>query len=212
MKIVVGMATFGDRPYQKAIASLSDQVDLIFLYDNNTKTDLTDNGKFYGLSRISDPCYYFSCDDDLQYPPDYVQKTIEAIEKHKCIISHHGRVLKGKDRNYYTGHASYRCLSDQFETLPLHVAGTGVTAFRTDYFNPTELHKAKDHRMSDLVFSLEAARQDRTIMTIPHRKGWIKQLDIDHTTSCHTVMSKNQTRLISVANEIFDIFALKPMK
>lgn len=208
LPVYVGMATFKGRPVQNAIDSLLPQVDQIFLYDNEKFPDLTDNGKFWGLSQIKEPCYYFTCDDDLKYPPNYIQKTIEAIEKHKCIITHHGRVLQGLDRSYYTGHKSVRCLSDNLETIQLHVPGTGVTAFRTDYFNPKNLHKAKDKKMSDIVFGLEAAKQGKKIMTIPHTRNWIKQLPIDHSTSIHTTESKNQSRQIELANEIFTILAL----
>lgn len=206
MKIICGMATFKGRNPHDAIKSLLPQVDEFFLYDNELQPDITDLGKFFQLHKITEPCYFFSVDDDLLYPPNYVQNTIHAIEKHGCIISHHGRQLLGKDRLYYTGHKSFRCLDEQPVTTHLHVAGTGVTAFRTDYFHPTDLHTRPNRRMSDLIFSLEAAKQGKRIMTVPHRKGWIKQLEIDHSTSCHTIMREDQTELIAIANEIFDIF------
>lgn len=205
MQVVCGIATFGNRPLDRVINSLIDQVDRIIVYDNETNPNLTDNGKFFGLTKINEPCYYFSVDDDLLYPKDYVKKTIEAIEKCQCIITHHGRQLLGKDRDYYRGHKSFRCLDAVTVTEHLDVAGTGVTAFRTDYFNPNKLHESKDLRMSDLLFSLEAAKQGKKIMIVPHESGWIQQLPYDKATSCHSVMVNNQGRLIQIANEIIDL-------
>lgn len=208
MKVIVGMATFSNRPVEKAIQSLLPQVDKIVLYDNENPElpNLTDNGKFFVLTQIDEPCYVFLCDDDLLYPKDYIKRTIAAIEKYNCIITHHGRKIKKLDVPYYGGHFAISCKGHSNYTGPLHVAGTGVTAFRSDYFSPENLHEANDKLMSDLVFSLEAAKQNKVIRTIPHQRGWIKQIPIDASTSCQNIMKHNQQRPIEVANEIFCIF------
>jgi len=114
MKTVVGMATFKGREkaVDTAINSLSNQVDEIILYDNEVNPDLTDNGKFYGLSLQKEPCYYFTCDDDLFYPSNYVETMIESIERLGGIVTHHGRKLKGLYLSYYRGHENFRCLDN----------------------------------------------------------------------------------------------------
>ena len=103
MKVIVGMATTSARKEfaEIAMASLRDQVDSIILYNNDEYTnDLTDNGKFYGLNFIEEPCYYFTCDDDIIYPATYVQDMIAKIEEYGCIVTHHGRRLKGLNVEY----------------------------------------------------------------------------------------------------------------
>lgn len=206
MKILVGIATFNNRNIQPTIDSLIGQVDEIHVYDNEVNPNLTDNGKFKVFEKVKEPCYVFLCDDDLIYPPNYVRHTIEQIERYKCIITHHGRKLKKKDVNYYGGHHfGVACLHHSSYKGILHVAGTGVTAFRSDYFLPVGLHEAKYHRMADLVFSLEAAKQGKVIYTVPHNRGWIKQVPEAQPDSCYSSMVKNQSRLIEVSNEIIDI-------
>jgi hypothetical protein len=81
MKIVVGMATFAGREkaVERAMQSLVNQVDEIILYDNEVNPNLYDNGKFYGLKLQRKPCYYFTADDDLIYPSNFVQTMIDAI-------------------------------------------------------------------------------------------------------------------------------------
>jgi len=182
MKVIIGMATFkGREKYRKmALKSLIGQADQIRIYNNEERDiDLTDNGKFFFLQEYDEPVYYFSVDDDLIYPPTYVKDMIEAIEKYKCIVTHHGRILTGGiGANYYRGHKAFRCLGDVHTTQPIHVAGTGVTAFRTDYFNPTEICYSDDKRMSDVVFSHEAAKQGKRIMLLAHKKGYIQYTNI----------------------------------
>lgn len=203
MKVIVGMATHAARrnTVHAAIDSLRQQVDEIYLYDNEINPDSTDNGKFYGLTQINEPCYYFSCDDDLIYPRNYVARMIEEIERCKTIVTCHGRLLKWFDVDYYAGHKGYS-FESQTTLRELDVAGTGVTAFRTDYFNPVGIHESEYKCMSDLVFSLEAAKQDKLITLMPHPEQWIRQIPVQ--TSIKQSKTKDP-KLIELANEIWQI-------
>jgi len=207
MKIVASLATFKGREKSLDIAvkSLAKQVDEIIIYDNEQNPNIYDNGKFYGLLYQKEPCYFFTCDDDLHYPPNYVERTLKAIEKHKCIISHHGRILQGLDLSYYRGHKNVRCLDVNYFDGRIDVAGTGVTAFDTRYFNPIGLHASEDVKMSDIVFSLEAVKHGKKIFTVQHESGWIKQLEIDHSKSIHGTEHKRESRQIELANEIYNL-------
>ena len=207
MRVIVGMATTNARLdfCKLAVSSLIHQVDEIHVYNNdNEQQDLTDNGKFYFLQLYKEPIYYFSCDDDILYPPNYVEDMINGIGRTGGIVTHHGRKLLGKNRNYYRGHQGFRCLDDNDKEQVIDVAGTGVTAFRTDYFNPVELWKSKDKRMSDLVFSLEAARNKKQITILPHKRGWLKDLRVPSALQI-SVMERRNTRQNEVANIICDV-------
>lgn len=205
MRVIVGMATFKgrERSVKLACDSLSNQVDDILLYDNEQGKDLTDNGKFYGLELIKEPCYYFTCDDDLHYPSDYVATMIEAIERTGTIVTHHGRKLRGLDRSYYRGHENFRCLDENTFEGRIDVCGTGVTAFRTDYFKPKNLHQHPLQKMSDIIFSYEAVKQGKDITILKHTNKWITHLPIDHSKSIHTTENKNELRQIHLANRIY---------
>ena len=206
MKVVIGIATYNERTesIKRTIKSLEGQVDEIRVYDNEVEeVNLTDNGKFRFLEEYKEPIYYFSCDDDIIYPSDYVSKTIEAIEKHQCIVSYHGRILRGLNRGYYRGHSALSCLQTFPQTLEIDVCGTGVTAFRTDYFNPIEIYKAKDKCMSDLVFSLEATKQDKKIMHIGHKAGWITATPQKRGQNIYDRHVGKDTRQTEIANEIW---------
>jgi hypothetical protein len=207
MKIIVGMATTNERARfaETAVESLVHQADEIIVYNNSNEShDYTDNAKFHALTLFNEPVYYFSCDDDILYPSDYVSTMVEAIERTGTIVTHHGRELLGLDRNYYRGHKGFRCLDDNNTEQIIDVAGTGVTAFRTDYFNPTEIYKATDKRMSDLVFSLEAAQQGKQITILKHTKNWLKDLRVPESLSIY-FMERRNTRQNELANEIYNV-------
>ena len=206
MQIIVGIATMKGREVtlKRTIESLINQVDDIHVYNNEIEPiNLTDNGKFHALHLYSEPIYFFSCDDDIIYPSDYISKTIEAIEKHECIVSYHGRRLRGVGLNYYKGHTSFACLGNFPQTCEIDVSGTGVTAFRTDYFNPTEIYKSEFKKMSDLVFAHEAAVESKKIMHIGHSAGWIKYQDIPIGETIYGQEHKNCEIQNKIADKIY---------
>lgn len=208
MKKIGCVATFKGREeaLELMLESVKDQFDKVLIYDNSKSTiDLTDNGKFAGLFTLKEPCYYFTLDDDLIYPPDYVSRMVEAINYTGRIVTCHGRVLLGEDLNYYNGHKFFSCLGDVMHDGLIDVAGTGVTAFRTDYFNPIQVALNANQRMSDLIFSYYAKKEGKKILMLPHLKGWIKDCGIKHDNNIHAIESKKQGRLIQTANEIWKL-------
>ena len=211
MKIIIGMATMKgrEREVHKAIKSLYENTvkpDDLILWDNTKGEDLTDNGKFYGLTKYKhEPIIYLTCDDDLIYPKNYIEKCIKELKLHNCIISFHGRKLLGEGRDYYRQHKAFGCLQHFPQTAQIDVPGTGVTAFRTDYFNPIDLHKAEDKKMSDLVFGLEAAKFNKKIMHIGHMGKWIIQQPIEKEKTIYGMENKNCERQNEIADEIYRI-------
>ena len=208
MKIVVGIATHSGREetLNKTIESLFKYVDDIWVYDNEKEPyNATDNGKFRFLEYYQKPIYALTCDDDIIYPPDYVDTLLDGVEKHGTICSFHGRKLRGLNLSYYRGHVSYGFNKNCPVTCGIDVAGTGVTGWRTDQFNPLSIWKAEDNRMSDLVFSLEAAKQGIGITHLGHAGGWIKEQHIPLENTIHGTEHKRESRQIEIANEIYRI-------
>jgi hypothetical protein len=176
LKTIANIATHPGREEQLALTliSIREQFDEINIYDNGKEQrDLTDRGKFYFLQKYTEPVYYFTLDDDIIYPPDYVRRTIAHIEAHGAIITYHGRRLTGRGLNYYKQHDKYHFIRAQSEAIELDVPGTGVMAFRTDYFNPVKMYRQKIDKMVDLVFAVSAAEADRMIILPPKTYGWL---------------------------------------
>lgn len=174
------IATKGDRPEQlkKAIDSIRDQVDMVLVHDNSVEKDLTDNAKFLYVNLLPDPCYYFTGDDDIIYPKDYIERTMQEIDENNCIISWHGRVLNPDADKYYSEmHKGMRYFQGSTEYLTLDVGGTGVMGFKTDYFKPF-IAFSEYNRMSDLVLSLQAARQGKAILSPPKKYKWINGQEV----------------------------------
>jgi hypothetical protein len=209
MKIIANIATKGDRPEQlkKTLNSLIGQVDHINLYDNSkNKHDYTDNAKFFYLQFLfqqfgTEPIYYLTCDDDIIYPPDYADDLKYHIDKYKCIVSYHGRVLKPTSKSYYRGHTVYDFRQEQPKSIIVDVGGTGVMGFRTDYFNPKYIYESEYKCMSDLVFSLDAKKHNKTIVCAAHRGNWLQQQEVKSSILKDTHLS-NQENHLKLVREI----------
>ena len=79
-----------------------------------------------------------------------------------------------------------------------------MTAFDTRYFHPKGLADSQDKLMSDLVFSLEAAKQGKVIGIPSHDRGWIKQIK-NRQTIFDTCEIKGYQRQNEIADEIWKL-------
>ena len=184
--ITANMATWSARraTLDQSINSLINQVDEVRVYYNDYipnkrddiiqfvgGEDLTDRGKFYGIGNNE---IAFTVDDDLIFPENYVERTLSVLNKYpNAVITYHGRILKGRGRNYYFGHEMYHCLRTLHYDTFIDVAGTGVSCFDASKWKPDVL-QYPDQKMSDLLFSLECAKANKKIICASHQMGWFQ--------------------------------------
>jgi hypothetical protein len=210
-KIVIGMATMNSRDPKPTINSLNNQTisyDELYIYNNDHNNyNATDNGKFYYFDDIydnEDNIIFFSVDDDLIYHNTYIEYTINQIFKHNCIITYHSRTIINKPNNYYINdYCKYLPYSKENNQIVIvDIAGTGVTAFCTDYFKPYFIFNSEYKRMSDLIFSQEAMKNSKIIIHPEHHQNLITSNQHDLQNSCYyTELNNNiQTEL---ANNIY---------
>ena len=131
------------------------------------------NGKMQG--------YYFAFDDDLFYPDNYVETMLSKLKEYdnKIIITCQGRVVDYQPiQSYYkSGWTKYSCLSELTEDKWVHIPGSGVCAFHTDYFKP-DLSEFKNGFMADIWLAIQAQKKQIPILCIAHPAGWILQQDV----------------------------------
>jgi hypothetical protein len=207
MKRIAAMATFKGREHnlQAVIDSIKDQVDELHIYNNSEEeNDYTTNAKFYFLQFHKEPVYYLTIDDDIIYPPTYVQDMVNAIERTGTIVTHHGREFLGVNRNYYYGHNTHVFSKVNTQEKRIDTAGTGVTAFRTDYFNPVEMYKSIYPRMADVLFGWLAIKDNKIITLLKHEAGYFVPLPNDPIMTVHGTQSKTRQEFqIMFANKIY---------
>lgn len=133
---------------------------------------LGDAGKFMFLKDFEG--YYFTGDDDLIYPDNYIKDTIKELEKYS-IVTYHGRTfLHFPISSYYkTPAIRNRCLARYDYTEPVDIGGTGVMAFHTKDFK-FDYSIFKKSNMSDIWVSCEARRQNIDIWGLKHSEDYFQ--------------------------------------
>lgn len=231
-KVVVWIATIPEREMflEKTIASLIDQVDEINVGLNNYKyvpeyllnnpkirPVLLDNkrwdaAKYFFVHEYQ--WYYFTCDDDLAYPPDYVSTMIKRINKlwkDKCIVSvhwHHFKKLMGnvdvhRDMQHY--YYFNDLISDV--AIPAHIIGTGVAAYHTDalllhYQDFAEPNKA-DEQMA-VITRIQWVQP----YIIPHKWNRVTNLDPNEDTPALWRKTNWERRLHRYQRNLFPILRI----
>ena len=171
------------------------------IFDNTTG----DAAKFYDIENIDG--YFFSCDDDLRYPPNYISEGIAKIEQYnrKAVISVHGRNMPNRPINsYYKDRFEvYHCLRTvDFDTRVI-IGGTGVMGFHTSTLN-VKYADFKEANMADIFIGGLAKRQMVPIIVMAHKFDWIKALDPNEEHETIYQMHHNDDSLqTQVYNEMF---------
>jgi len=214
--VTVGMATMKGRgPYLKlALESLlKNPVDKIYLATHDLEEGdwipddkriqivkhLKDNGdadKFYGAVCASG--YVLTCDDDLIYPPNYVEHMLGKVDKYKCPCSLLGHIfLRFPMQNYFgrEDRGCYGCLREVNGDHPVMAVGTGVLAYHKDMVYNLSLMSFPLPNMADIWFSMACQRAELPMMAIGHTADFLKYTDIplDETIAGKT-LQKNEVQ------------------
>jgi hypothetical protein len=168
---IAGIATVKGRraALHDTIDSLLPQVDSIVISNGDVIGDAV---KFSGYRP---DVFFFSCDDDLIYPPDYCDKMIACYERTGAIVTCHGRIFSPPITDYYRNGTKFHCLADVEHDVTVHCGGTGVMMIAGQLFITPENFKEKN--MADVWLAKLAYEQNVPIVCMAHKKGWIKHTD-----------------------------------
>ena len=209
-QIVAGMATVpgNEAALFRAVNSLLPQVDRIDLYGNvfeqlpallqghpklrcvvdREGTRYGDAGKFWGLQDCVDTIY-LSCDDDIDYPADYVQRMVEVLARHggACAVSVHAALMRqcADDvvRYYYDGETRtvFHFERELHGERRAHVPGTGTTVVHSHFVKPGMAYFQQPN-MADLWLAQYLLENALPVVAIARPAGWLKQLPVDRPT------------------------------
>lgn len=171
------------------IESLYHQADEINLYLNNYKDNpfkgdrkinvvLGDNskgdaGKIFFADKVAG--FYFTCDDDLIYPDNYISNTLKNYYL-RDVVTYHGRTILSKHeiKSYYKEPAKkFRCLGTVGQDINVQIGGSGVAMFHTNNLK-IRFGQVEEKNMFDLVLSNFAKKQKKKITCLKHSEGWIR--------------------------------------
>jgi len=205
----------------KSLESIIDQCDIInvslnshdgdipeILYHDKVNLILSDNSlgdamKFYMLDKSNG--YYLTIDDDLIYPPNYVEHMIAKCKEYgnTRVMTLHGRNFSSFPiASYYRSATDrYACLNAVNKNVIVQFGGTGVMCFHTDLFKlPIEYFIYPN--MADVWIGKYCMENKIEILCVRHDSGYIKYINQNNTI--FDTESKRDHLQTIVANSIFD--------
>ncbi len=166
-------------------------------------------GKFLGIELFGSPCLYFCFDDDIVYPPNYVEVLTRALHRH------HLRAVVGFQASLFAPpHLSYRrdrtILHFGRANLFDHSVdelGTGTIGLCTAHlrFHPRDWPYWD---MADLMLAIEAVKQEVPKIAIRRPDSFLKPLEENQPDSIYMRLVKDDTRQSAIMRAALEAFPL----
>jgi len=204
----------------KSLESIIDQCDVInvslnshdgdipeILYHDKVNLMLSDNSlgdamKFYMLDKSNG--YYLTIDDDLIYPPNYVEYMIAKCKEYgnTRVMTLHGRNFSSFPITSYYRSATerYGCLNTVKKNVIVQFGGTGVMCFHTDLFK-VGIDYFMAPNMADVWIGRYCLDNKIEILCLRHESGFIKY--IPQKTTIYDQESNNDGLQTDVANAVY---------
>lgn len=205
--VVINMATIPERTTQflQALRSICFQADTLNIYlDRPGATyqgpafqgvdlrlavaekspGLRDNGKFLHIGD-ADNCYFFTVDDDIMYPPDYVEVLIEAIERYqrRAVVGIHGITIpEAPDRYFCNERGVLHFERGLAKDTAVNVLGTGTLAFHSSTVSGFSLKHFPHTGMADVCFAAYCRTRQIPLVAVARRNNWLEEIPTENTS------------------------------
>lgn len=225
LEAIAGMATMPSRSdtAPSAIASILPQVDHLYLFLDgfaevplfaqdpkirpllsSQHGDLKANGKFLGLALHEKECLYFSLDDDIAYPDNYVSTMRASLKDYDygAVVGVHASTMNQTIDSYLRDrvvvHRSRGVISD-FQT---DVLGTCSTAFATQRLR-FDVREWRHVNMVDLSFAQIACEREIPLVGLARTSNWLVCLAEEQDDSIFVALQLDDSRQTEIARSLF---------
>jgi hypothetical protein len=223
--VVAGMATMPSRSatFPMAFSSIVGQVDRLYLYlDGHSEVPavarndprvipifsrdepgLAGNGKFLGLIREQQPCFYIGVDDDIIYPRNYVARLAAALAAHgsRAVVGVHGATLNRPLCSYLRDRKVLHFSNELESAQAVDVLGTGTIMFDTAILK-FDARRWSQLGMADLRMAIEAWKIGLPMICVARPKGFLLPLEEGQSDSIFAASKRNDSGKTSLALEL----------
>lgn len=182
----------------------------IFIYHSNQYSkDYRDNAKFIHYKKLKEKYnefYYFTCDDDIIYPLDYVHTLIGNLKEYnnQVVVGVHGVICIENPTKYFSQRYVYHFIKDELSSPKLvNNLGTGTVAFHSTAILDLNIDDWKRGGMVDIYFSNECYRHKVPLITVARHSYWLKEAEgsVD-TPNLYNEFTKKEELIVNELNKI----------
>ncbi|KAA8498378.1 hypothetical protein FVE85_5963 [Porphyridium purpureum] len=171
--------------------------------------DIGDIGKFWWAGGVhfsymeSHFDYHLTCDDDLMYPSDYVERMVAAAQSYDgaVFVGLHGiqidsgRLMgRGRNSGYYASRTVF-LWSDKLEhDTVVHALGTGTLCYDIHQVGPIPLGLFGAPNMADLWVARFAQGRQIPMVAVQRPQGWLKEVSGTFEDSLYVQLNKRENK------------------
>ncbi len=154
-------------------------------FDASAKFWYADTAKFRGIVETGGvlqgdrDIVYFSIDDDIVYPSDYVKTLLALLDRHKGhVAAVHGSLLREPINTYHSSLIRFRFAKALAADQQVHIGGTGTMAFRMSDI-PIDFEKIFGYpNMADVWMAVYFRELKKHAWICPRDDGWMKPIPV----------------------------------
>lgn len=188
------------------------------LNDSRIKLHRTNNEKGSNeklrFIHVGENPYIMLADDDLIYPPDYINKLIGGCEKYNAHVSLHGVVLKkGIIDSYYHDRMVLRALGTVDNDYNVDLVSNCGSLFKRSFYDDldTWYDFCSTTSMDDIYVNYFAKKRGIRRVVLAHNEGYLKhkeQLPEDDYVFNKYALTGNDKMQTDFINKYFNAFGL----
>lgn len=189
------------------------QHEKIRLYRSQDHGDLRANGKLLGLTACPRDAIYFTMDDDIAYPANYVARMSAHLARYGFAVALgvHGLTLYPPIERYLESRRSTPRSKPLRVDRAVHLLGTDTAVFpawRADF----DVRQWEAFNMVDLMFAREMARRKMPRVIISRRRAWVHDVEPADGESIYAQLKKDDSRQTVLARELVEIDGATPLQ
>jgi hypothetical protein len=194
---VAAIATMASRveTFQKVLPAIRAQVDHVFIYLDGYSAppsflqgldrvsvrraedvgDLHASSRFLCLQDLTTATVVAVADDDIVYPPDYVDHLVDMLQQveGRAIVGVHGRIFVPPHRSYVRDAGIIGFAMGLAQPRHVHELGTGTCAFISGHLDVDPRGWDRSD-MDDIIVATEAQRRGLPRIAVAREAGWLK--------------------------------------
>jgi glycosyltransferase involved in cell wall biosynthesis/GR25 family glycosyltransferase involved in LPS biosynthesis len=176
----------------------------VTIYTSQQFGVLGDSGKFFGFDR-TEARWYFTCDDDIVYPPDYTFVLIDASVRYKSPVGVHGSLLKYPVRGYYEPKVRHVLHFKWKNKVDRRVPILGTGTMLLDRRLISCLPRFDFPNMADIWIAKLMAQMKMPMYAVARGDSWLKEADVPAQSIYAENMNERTDQRIIVEKEVRSI-------
>ena len=169
------------------------------------------SGRLYGLNRESSPCLYFTFDDDIRYPADYVDRLADALVRHEgnAVVGFHAHNYRPPYASYIRDRKGFAFTKRKLFETQVDELGAGTLAFVSSRL-PMDPRRWKYGDMDDIMIAQEAERAGLRRIALSRRRHYIGRARKDATGTLWKSVLADESRSIEQMRVLLQLMGRLP--